>query len=1113
MNAGVVEGRARTASDLAALVDPARIPTDEQARVIGWGAKPALVVAGAGSGKTETLSMRMVFLLDHACEIWGEDISPDEILCLTFTRKAAAEIADRARRRIDSAFGLDAARPIPTVATYNAYSAGLVGEHGLRVGVDPDSVVLTDASLWQMSSAIVEGWAGDLDAESAVSSIIGAVPRLAAQLSDHGASPRDLAQICEAIAQKVGTLPSGALRGGGAPTKAQRAEAAKFRARAAMAPLLEEFARRKREGSFLDFADQIALASRLARIPAVRAVERSRFRAVLLDEFQDTSHGQLDLFAVMFGQSHPVMAVGDPHQAIYGFRGASADSLAAFVDRFGGASEVGVLSLSVSWRNARGVLEAANAATKPLRARSRVPVPTLRAREGAATDGAATGGAGTGAASGPWVPAVSSCMYADTAAEARGVVDAVIERRSAVEEWRVVVAAAQDRGLEDRGLEDRGLKDRSPEDRGPGDGRSGDGRPATAAILCRARRQFPAIVGALRAAGVHYQVVGLGGLLDTPEIVELVALLECVHDPSRGDSLMRLLASERFALGAADLAALGEWSRELAGPRDAREGEPSILDAVESLAEDGWHSREGRFLTASARERLGEVRALIAAVRAHTYLPLGELVAFAWRADALDIECAASRPQASATVALEAFADVARGFASGAERATLGAFLAWLDAARDEESGLDSPVAAPDPTAVQVQTIHSAKGLEWDVVAVPGLMDGRFPKVDRPTAGRPGYRDAGWMSGLATLPWPLRRDSAGLPDWRWQASTDAKEWGASKEEFRLAAGAYRVEEERRLFYVAVTRAFFSVILTGAWWDSGVTPFEPSLYMSELADGGIVSREGWETRPEDNPLAGEPAPSAPWPPDATPTQRRIRALASEVGAVVSRGASGDLEALPHGREVAAMLAEQTARSGHAPSVTLPTHLSATELVSLARDGDGFARDLRRPIPAEPTEAAARGSAFHGWVEAHYGAVSLWDDEDAEESAGDIGALRDSFLASPWAARMPLATEARVEVPLGALTLRSQIDAVFPAGGGLDRVTVVDWKTGAPPKDPAERAAREVQLATYRLAWSRWKGLPLDEVDAVFFYASTGQTVAPERMLGEDEIVALVLAAVR
>ena len=571
---------------------------------------------------------------------------------------------------------------------------------------------------------------------------------------------------------------------------------------------------------------------------------------------------------------------------------------------------------------------------------------------------------------------------------------------------------------------------------------------------------------------------------------------------------MRLLASERFAWGAADLAALGEWSRELAGPRDAREGEPSILDALDHPPDERWTSREGRTLGSVARERLREARALIAAVRAHAYLPLGELVALAWRVDGLDIECAASRPRASASVNLDAFADVARTFASGAERATLGAFLAWLDAARDEESGLDSPVAPPDPTAVQVQTVHSAKGLEWDIVAVPGLMDGRFPKVDPPTARKDGYRDGGWVSGLATLPWPLRRDSEGLPVWQWQGSRDAKEYEASKEAFRAAAGAYRVEEERRLFYVAVTRAFSSVILSGAWWDSGVTRFEPSVYVTELVALGVGSSDAWDAAPDTNPSADLPPLSADWPPEATAAQGRIRALAAQVSEAIARGASGDDATLPYGREVDAMLAERASRSGHAASVAIPPHLSATALVSLARDADAFALDLRRPIPSEPTLAAARGSAFHGWVEAYYGAVRLWDDEDVDESGADIETLRDAFLASPWAARTPLSTEVDVEVPVGAVTLRSRIDAVFPAGAGLDRVTIVDWKSGAPPQDPAERSAREVQLSTYRLAWSRWKNLPISEVDAVFFYAATGQTVTPEAMLDEEAIIALL-----
>src|SRR5690606_18172643 len=104
---------------------------------------------------------------------------------------------------------------------------------------------------------------------------------------------------------------------------------------AAMADLVAEFDRRKREASQLDFSDQVEIAVRLSQLPHVRAIERSRYRAVLLDEFQDTSPPQLDLFAQMFGADHPMMAVGDPNQAIYGFRGASAAALTHFVERFG----------------------------------------------------------------------------------------------------------------------------------------------------------------------------------------------------------------------------------------------------------------------------------------------------------------------------------------------------------------------------------------------------------------------------------------------------------------------------------------------------------------------------------------------------------------------------------------------------------------------------------------------------------------------------------------------------------------------------------------------------------------------------------------------------------
>src|SRR6187431_2927788 len=165
-SSGVVSGLGRGAAELAHLIDPDRRLTGEQEAIVSAPLGPALVVAGAGSGKTETLSLRILYLLDHAQELFGADISPDEILCLTFTRKAAAEIAERSERFIAHAFDpvgprgpvRDPERPAPAVATYNGYSAALALEHGLRVGVDPDSTVLTQAALWQLAWRVVEEW-------------------------------------------------------------------------------------------------------------------------------------------------------------------------------------------------------------------------------------------------------------------------------------------------------------------------------------------------------------------------------------------------------------------------------------------------------------------------------------------------------------------------------------------------------------------------------------------------------------------------------------------------------------------------------------------------------------------------------------------------------------------------------------------------------------------------------------------------------------------------------------------------------------------------------------------------------------------------------------------
>ena len=208
----------------------------------------------------------------------------------------------------------------------------------------------------------------------------------------------------------------------------------------------------------------------------------------------------------------------------------------------------------------------------------------------------------------------------------------------------------------------------------------------------------------------------------------------------------------------------------------------------------------------------------------------------------------------------------------------------------------------------------------------------------------------------------------------------------------------------------------------------------------------------------------------------------------------------------------MLAEREARASRTAAVPMPGHLTTSQLVWLHRDREGFTEQLRRPLPQEPTLASARGTALHGWIEAHYGHPSLLGEDELwpEDvvAPDDVEELRATFSRSEWAGRRPSDIEVRVELPVAGVTVRSRIDAVFPPGGGLERVTVVDWKSGSPPRDAAEKAAREVQLAVYRLAWSEWKGIPLEDVDAAFYYVGADATVWPERLLGRDEIVALL-----
>ena len=335
----------------------------------------------------------------------------------------------------------------------------------------------------------------------------------------------------------------------------------------------------------------------------------------------------------------------------------------------------------------------------------------------------------------------------------------------------------------------------------------------------------------------------------------------------------------------------------------------------------------------------------------------------------------------------------------------------------------------------------------------------------------------------------LRGDRPDLPELELDGAADRKEIQERLDEHERAFDDRRLVEERRLFYVALTRAEHALLVSGHWWgETGESPRGPSDLLAEVGElaaagggrCGVV--EAWAEPPEEgvaNPMASAVHETA-WPVDPLGSRR---AAVDEGAALVraarraprrtepddrrARGRSDDPEGWAADIEV--LLAERAAARHRHARVLLPPQLSVSQLVDLAADPDALARRLRRPVPRPPDPRARRGTEFHAWLERWFSATELLEfdelpgaaDEDADAAADPAGAadaaeLRERFTASRWANRTPVAVEVPFETEVAGTLVRGRIDAVFADDDG--GATVVDWKTGRVPHDDAHAGAR-------------------------------------------------------
>ena len=836
-------------------------PTAEQAAVIAAPLGPLAVVAGAGSGKSETMAARLVWLVANGM------VRPDRVLGLTFTRKAAAEFADRVRSRLErlrragladpkpgdtaQASTADPEDPFggdPVIGTYHAYAGRLVGDNALREGLEPSMRLITPALSWQLAAQIVAAYDGPMDEIIwTPQTVTAAVLELAGDLSEHLRETGEVTAVGRWLTAELEALP------GRVPGSVRKIMATQ-RAREHLLPLVERYVAAKAAREVLDHGDQVALAARIASAhPEVGAAERARYHVVLLDEYQDTSHAQLVLLRSLFGNGHPVTAVGDPCQSIYGWRGASAGNLRRFtadfpvvarIRPFGASAPTGpapVLMLSTSFRNAARVLDAAAVVQEELRYEA-PDVPRL----------------------------VSGPDRGERGAVACALLDTVDDEA----EW----VAGQIAGLLALG------SGQAPDGQPWPDRREAGVRPSDIAVLCRKRSQFVPLRRAIEARGVPVEVVGLGGLLVVPEVQDVVATLRVLHDAGASDALARLLTGPRWRIGPRDLVALGRRARALV--RGEGDGRPAAAtqphDPEDALAEAVTDLTAETGSLVEALDDLGDPHAYSPAgyarmhalatelrrLRAHVGRPLADLTAEAERVLGLDIEVAA-RPGADPAAAradLDAFTDVADAFTGEGAEPTLGAFLAYLTAAQQEEFGLETGRVG-ESNSVKLLTVHAAKGLQWPAVFVPGLATGERSQVF-PARPRVSTR---WTDNPRLIPFGLRGDAGDLPVLR---GLDA----ASLEDFTGACATRDLAEERRLMYVAATRAAFWLGCSGYWWGEGGTcRLGPSPFLREVRSSGVAEVRAWAAEPPpdaENPLLAT-VDEADWP--ATPAGRHYEAV--------------------------------------------------------------------------------------------------------------------------------------------------------------------------------------------------------------------------------------------
>jgi DNA helicase-2/ATP-dependent DNA helicase PcrA len=956
----------------------------DQRRAVTHGAGPLLVVAGAGTGKTQVITRRIAWL------IATRRAKPSEILALTFTDKAAEEMQLRVDQLVPYGYADTA------ISTFHAFGDRLIREFAFELGLAPDVRVLSRPEVVVfLRERLFDLGLSEYRPLGVPTRFLGALASLFARCRDEDVSPEAYLSHAERLAERAVEL-SGAATGvdaGDADRDAAAAATEDARRQGELAGAYQRYATMLREHGAIDFGDQVSLALQLLReSAAARESLRDRYRYILVDEFQDTNRAQSELVAMLAERHRNVTVVGDDDQSIYRFRGAAISNILEFRDRYRGARTV---VLRRNYRSFAPILDGAHRLVRfndPDRLEVKVGISKRLVAERASKH----------------APPILHHAFGTIGEEA---------------DW---IAAEVKRRIE------------------------AGGRARDHAVLVRANAEADPVLRSLNALGVPWRFSGTSGLYARPEVRLLLSLLRAVADPASSVDVYALAASEHYAIPAGDLS-------EIAGA--ARRRHRTVFEILEELEDQPAILR----LTAPGRKAIARLTDDLRHFRdlAHRR-PAGEVL-YAFLRDSGWLSRLAG---ATAVAAEEQLANIGRFFDIIRTQSALLADDRAIFLARHLETLIeagDDPATAdpyPDVDAVHVMTVHKAKGLEFPTVFLPGLVVDRFPARSR----------------REPLAMPMELVDEILPE-----------------------GDGHLQEERRLFYVAMTRAREELILSHAAESAGgrarrVSPFViealdlPTAGLRGEAPPSLVHTAGPLER-----IAAAEGPAEPPEAERTPIEGPLTLSHSAIDAYLTcplrykYAQVVRVPTTPHHSMVYGSALHQAVQEFHR-SQARGKPLSEAELLAVfesAWSNEGFVSREHEAARLEAGRTALR--QFRDSQLQPDAVVPAWVEREFAFALGGnrVRGRFDRVDIVPVAATSASVTGS---VPVGDAPAVLRADVVEPMLEllGPEEVTITDYKS-SDVRDPVvakQRARESLQLQIYAMAYEAMTGRLPDAVQLHF-----------------------------